>query len=261
MFRLYTKPNPEIEEIKIKDKAKIVEDSPDLNQTEIKVHSSYIKSDAFQYAKAYIVIFSGGTTREKDYFKLLSDAEKFPRFKLEFLPEARFNQGGEPRIFDYAYQKVSLYKSSETEEYPDSYYIISDVDHFYPHLVGNKEKCQQLGIKLMISNPCFEVWLYYSKHADKFWGFMPPEDLLKLSKAVKGWYNKDGKIQTTMAVLDIEQNIENAKMNYCENCDNLPDLYSTNMYVFASEILPYIKKEIDNLIENNRISREKFCNT
>lgn len=68
MFRLYTKPNPEIEEIKIKDKAKIVEDSPDLNQTEIKVHSSYIKSDAFQYAKAYIVIFFRRNDKRKRLF-------------------------------------------------------------------------------------------------------------------------------------------------------------------------------------------------
>ena len=116
-----------------------------------------------------------------------------------------------------------------------------------------------MGIQLIVSNPCFEVWLYYSKNTDKFVGFTPPEDLLKLSKAVKAWYNKDGKIQTTMAILDIEQNIENAKMNYCENSDNLPDLYSTNMHVFASEILPYIKDEIDKMIEHNRISREKFC--
>ena len=260
MVRLYTKSNPEIEEVRIKEKAEITQQTTSSHQADMEIHSSYIKSDAFQYPQAYIVIFSGGTTREKDYFKLLSNNALFPRFKFDFFPEPNFNTDDEPRIFECAYQKVELYKSSATEEFPDSYYIISDVDHFYKHLVSNDEKCRQSGIKLIISNPCFEVWLYYSKYNDKFVGFTQPTDTLQLSKAIKKWYNKDGRIQTTKAILDIEENIANAIMNYSENSDNLPDTYSTNMHIFASEILPYIKEEIAQIIEHNKKIREAYVN-
>ena len=260
MARSYIKPNPEVEVADINVKSVINSPSASSNQMRLELHSSYTKPDASLYAKAYIVIFSGGTTREKDYFKLLSNEFLFPRFKFDFFSEPNFDAEDEPRIFEYSYQKVNLYKSSETNECPDSYYIISDVDHFYKHLVTNYEKCQQLGIKLIISNPCFEVWLYYSKYKDKFIGFTQPTDILQLSKSIKQWYNKDGKIQTKTAILDIEKNIENAIINYKENCDNLPDTFSTNMHIFASEILPYIKKEIAQIIENNKKARESHIN-
>lgn len=247
MDRLYSKPNPEISEKGIDEKIITKSRTASSNKIIEKVHSSYIKSDSFRYAKAYIVVFSGGTTREDGYFALISNEKLFPRFKFEFLPEPNFNKGGEPRIFEYAYKKVKVYKSSETTEYPDDYYIISDVDHFYSHLVANKERCELLGIKLIISNPCFEVWLYYSKFSDRFEGCPVPQDDLKFSQTVKNFYNRTGTIQTRSAILDIDNNIKNAKANYQEDDKLIPKRFSTNMYRFAEKILPFISEEISNI--------------
>ena len=73
-----------------------------------------------------------------------------------------------PLVFDLAEEKVKQYKTSASYEKPDEYYVVSDVDEFKDHLICFQQKCQELNINLIISNPCIEVWLYYSKRADRF---------------------------------------------------------------------------------------------
>lgn len=261
-LRSYTKDNPEKLEFEaITSKASIHKVfAPPLN---INVDSRYIKPESYEDVQSFIVIFSGGEVREKDYFQILSsNVELFPNFRHKYLAEPNFNPGGEPRIFDFAEDIIKRYKSSQSDAVPDRYYIISDVDHFYQSLVENQERCKTMGASLIISNPCFEVWLYYSKFTDPFVGCPIPQDDSKLSQAVKSFYNRSGTIQTKSAILDIVNNIENAKANYQENEQLIPVRFSTNMYRFAEEILPFISAGISKIKKDReeRIAQYKSQN-
>jgi len=207
----------------------------------------YIKPQEFETPKSFIVIFSGGTKRERDYFSpILIHKDSFPCLKIDFIPEDKFGQDDYPLVFSMAEIKVKDYQTSATENNPDSYFVVSDVDHFKRHLLTFMPTCKLLNINLIISNPCLEVWLYYSKFSDKFDGFKMPEDLLQLSQEVKSFVSKKaqsfGGINTKSALFNAEMNIQNSKKNYSEEIDGFPGQFSTNMHELIEFILPMIKE-------------------
>jgi hypothetical protein len=89
--------------------------------------------------------------------------------------------------------------------------------------------------------------------------FKIPTDYLKISSKFKGWLPSAirGGIKTTRAILNIYQNIENAKTNYKEDKNGIPELFSTNMFELAQDLTPLIEPELTNMIvENKRIEAE-----
>lgn len=254
--RTYQKGNPNIPLLETTARRPVVSDGDGFELPS--VSSSYQKGDAFLHPKSFVVIFSGGAKTELRYFKPIRNPNRFPNIKIDFFVEDSFNKKGNglvfcPRIFEYAYDKVKEYKESVSPEFPDAYYIVSDVDHFGESLRVNQRKCIQHGIQLIVSNPCFEVWLYYSKHNDRFEHFVVP--CKGLSKAIKKFVHESvkGGLNTSHAIFDIEQNILNAE-SVCQFDENgLPLCYSTTMFRLAKQILPYIKKDLMHL--NHRKNR------
>lgn len=221
-------------------------------------NAAYTKPEASILPKAYIVIFFGGTKREKDYFNLIRINHTFyPDIKIDFIPEPDFEQGGKPKITQLAIVKTKEYKESANDENPDSFYLLTDVDHFEQFLLEMKKECNENGIELIISNSCFEVWLYYSEKSDKCEGFNIPNDKDKISSAFKTWANKQvkGGLKPTKAVLNIEQNISNAQNNYSEQ-DGLPTLFSTQMFRLAEKMLTYVKEGNEKILRNQRKTRK-----
>lgn len=255
-LRTYSKANPEKEllprQIKKPVEAEVHAISPIQSQTE-----DYQKQDLEIIPKAFFLIISGGEAREKDYFKIISFHDKFERIKLEIVADPlKLSPDG---MFEIAQYKKARYNSSKnTDEEPDKIYLISDVDDFMPELLGIKPKCLKEGFSLIISNSCFEVWLYYA-YCDSLPTFKIPADYLKISSKFKGWLPSAirGGVKTTRAILNIYSNIENARKNYREDKNGIPDLFSTNMYELAQDLLPLIEPELTNLIEKNmRIEAE-----
>ena len=219
--------------------------------------TKYLKGDEFASPKSFIIIVSGGQSREPDYFSIIErNSEIFDRIKLSIITEDSYNKNHEPRLFEVAKKKVAYYKTSESKDNPDEFYIISDVDVvFYPHLINNLPFCRSENIKLIISNPCFEVWLYYSQCDDKFDGFIEPLDQTKLSQEVKKWnstLNNGGGINTKKAIFNLEQNIKNAKKNYTVDSNGIPTKFATNMFVLGEDIYPIIKDGLEYIIKKNQ---------
>ena len=127
------------------------------------------------------------------------------------------------------------------------YYLLTDVDHFGRHIVAHRKECEDCGIRVMVSNPCFEVWLYYGYHEDKFVGFSVPEDMSKLSSTLKRYVNTsvDGGLNVLNAIFKIRENIENAERNYTCDENKMPGLYSTDMFVLGMDILPFAEGELE----------------
>lgn len=203
----------------------------------------YSKGDGVVQPKAFVVIFSGGNVREPDYFKLVTvNLSRFPMLKIKVLPEDRYYANHEPRVFTYAEMETKAYRESASYEQPDDYYVVTDVDVFMPHIIAFKPRLESQGIKMMVSNPCFEVWLYYSRRSDKFEGFVAPANPEALSSAVKKFVHmQTGGVNPTKALYDIDTSIENARATYAEDANAIPALFSTNMYVLAERIQPLLQ--------------------
>lgn len=215
------------------------------------VSPAYKKGESYEEVKSFVIIFSGGRETELAYLKPVRNEMLFPNIKIDVFVEDEFDKQDEellfkPRIFDFAIKKIKEdYLSGASPEMPDSYYLITDVDHFKEAIIANDEKCKEINLQLIVSNPCFEVWLYYSKHADRFQGFEVPDK--NLSHSVKKFVNSSvkGGLNTGKCIFDIKQNIHNAEANYqCDEC-GFPTLFSTNMFLMAKQVLPYIESGLD----------------
>lgn len=221
-----------------------------------RISSKYQKSEGYINPKVFVVIFMGGTDREPNYFKIITGPKTkhlFSNIKLESFPS---NYNPKKIFIDYAILKIEKYVSSMSEDYPDSFYFIVDVDQFRDELIEIKPQCEEKNLNLIISNPCFEVWLYYSERSDKFEAFTyPTENNSQLSQNVKFWLGNEsginGGVKTTKAIFNIKQNIENARNNYDVDEDGIPSLFSTNMFELAEEILPYIEEDLERIKKLN----------
>lgn len=240
--RHYQKGNPEIELLK---SVVIKSDVATSNNGKIvsAPDSRYTKPEASKVPQALFVIYSGGTEREKNYFRLIyRKSELFPSVRIVFHAEPNFDEGGKPSIVRFATEKTKEYQESASEEKTDLYFLITDVDHFEQFLPEMRQECDKNNIKLIISNSCFEVWLYYAEKSDRPTDFVIPQKKLEISSAFKTWANTQikGGLKPTRAIFNIEQNITNARNNYVEE-NGLPTLFSTQMFRLAEQMLPYVK--------------------
>ena len=255
-IRTYSKANPEKELLPKQLKKTVEVEAHAVPVAEIQ-SPEYQKTYIEEMPKAFFVIISGGQVREKDYFKKISVHDNFNRIKVEFIADPlKLSPDG---MLEQAIYKKDRYTSSKNaDEEPDKIYLISDVDHFMTELLRIKPICEDEGFQLIISNSCFEVWLYYAFH-DTIPNFPIPSDYLKISSKFKGWLPSviRGGIKPEKAILYIYQNIENAKNNYKEDENGIPALFSTNMFKLAQDLLPLIEPELTNMItENKRIEAE-----
>jgi hypothetical protein len=221
----------------------------DQAEPSIRIVTGYTKGEGMVLPKAFVVIFTGGNVREPDYFKLVVlNPSLFPMLKLKILPEDRYYANHEPRVFTYAETETKAYRSSANKEHPDDYYVVTDVDVFMPHIITFKPRLESQGIKMMVNNPCFEVWLYYSKRTDRLDGFVAPKNPDAISSEVKRFvHDKTGGVNPTKALYDLETNIRNARTNYAVDANGIPTLFSTDMFILAERIQPLLKDGLEAL--------------
>ncbi|MDR0605253.1 MAG: RloB family protein [Bacteroidales bacterium] len=215
---------------------------------------NYKKEDGVKSPKSFIVIVSGGEVRERNYFIRISNENQFKRIKLDFVAAPR----QAANYLDRAIYKQEYYASSQEDE-PDRIYIVSDVDNYMNDLLNIKPKCEQRGIHLIISNPCFEIWLYYGKFNGNPVDFNIPQDNSKISQAFKTYLGQKvkGGVNPKNAIFDINDAIKNTKSVYQEDTNGIPNLFSTNMFRLAEDILPFIDSEVKRMInEKNQKETE-----
>lgn len=250
--RPYQKGNPEIEPLE----SVATKDDVAISSNGINVYvpnSRYIKPEASKEPQALFVIYSGGTEREKDYFRLIvRNSELFPFVRIDFHAKPDFDEGGKPSIVGFAIEKTKEYQESASKENTDYYFLLTDVDHFEQFLLEMHQECVDSDIELIISNSCFEVWLYYAEKSNKPENFKIPQNKLEISSAFKTWAGNEkmsgikGGLKPTKAIFSIEQNIKNARNNYSEE-NIIPTLFSTQMFRLAEKMLPFVKDGLEQL--------------
>ena len=226
------------------------------------------RGDSFQYddfAKqdgvldpSLFIIISGGEKRERDYFDFFKKYSKiFPRIEVEFICEDSKGRKGLDvlSLVTRAHEIKDIKKESIGDDIIDTINIVTDVDDFYPQIKEKLSECKKNNLNLIISNPCFEIWLYYSCN-ENMPNYILPKDKSKISKSLKVHLNEvvSGGVDPRKAPWEIYQANKNSLKNYKEDKTKIPKLFSTQMHVLGSKLYELLKDDIERLkdIQENK---------
>lgn len=228
---------------------KDISDGFDFIKADDKVISDDYKKGDGLISSFLIVVISGGEVRESDYLSELSKKKTFPHIKLIFVSSEKGKGGLSPKMMHDKLNDIIEYSEptkTSTILYSsiDKIFMISDVDHYYDDLVRLLPDCNDPKEIWIISNPCFEIWLYYAHFNEirdeiRVLESLPQSQQSSTLKTINNTIVKGG-IDPREAFGRIQAANENSKKNYAVDENNIPQLYSTNMYVFGEYVLDTI---------------------
>jgi|WetSurMetagenome_2_1015567.scaffolds.fasta_scaffold140531_2 hypothetical protein len=193
----------------------------------------YEKKEPFRDARFFVIVCEGGK-RESDYFEFFDKLT--PKIKLKTI-ESKEGKTSPKHLLTNALEALEHQKG--VEEF-DELWFVFDKDRWeesqIQELIGEcKEKVKW---NYAISNPCFEVWLYYH-----FKSFIPRIDKIDKCKSWKAHISEinPGGFSSVVHPKKIEFAIINSEINY-SSTGYLPNIGSTQVHFLAKSILPSIKK-------------------
>lgn len=230
--------------------------------------AGYCKGEGTLSINLFCVI-SGGTTREKVFLNELCTKRTFSRLRVLFVSTEKGEGGLTPKMmwdrFEKIYrEKVIITRFGKTHlEEIDKFYMLTDVDHYMEELISLAVKKKSYPCSWIISNPDFEIWLYYCFRNN------PEEELdevvnarpsmrSSLLKRVNGNFNNKGGLDPRKAFEYMQQGIQHAKEHYQEDSNGIPLLLSTNMFLFAEEALEKVGDEFEEWKRMKQIDRKIF---
>jgi len=197
------------------------------------------KKEPFRDATILIIVCEG-EKREPEYFRYFDGLSS--RIKLFIVPSID-GKSAPNHLITNAQESLNLL-NGEGGDY--ELWFALDVDRWRDHLhMINNECSNKNGLwKVALSNPCFEVWLYYH-----FRDMKPIPELLELKNVWKALVNTvvDGGFNCIRHPVHIGDAIQNSKKNY-SFIGYLPNPGSTNMHMLAEKIYAPCKDQIDRLL-------------
>lgn len=197
---------------------------------------SYEKKAPFRDAFLFIIVCEG-TNREPDYFRFFDGMSS----RLKVVPVAS-TTGSAPRLLiDVAIEKE---KELDANDERDRVWFVIDTDRWREQLHDIRQECDQHPHwRVAQSNPCFEVWLYF--HAKVQAPVLPDISRCSIWKpylptVIQGGFNPD------YHPIAIETATINAKAAY-HATGYFPEPGSTQLWELAEELLPLIKKDLEEL--------------
>jgi hypothetical protein len=186
----------------------------------------YTKKEPFRDANIYIIVCEG-EKREPEYFRFFEGLSS--KLKLHIVP-SKDGKSAPSHLIDNA---IQFEESVIQDEGDYELWFILDRDRWDNLIYIIHEECgRKHNWNIAISNPCFEVWLYYH-----FSDIQPDVSLKEkcsnwknvVNRIVKGGFNSDH--HPTF----IEDAIRNSRINYKEE-GYLPNVGSTQMHRIAERI-------------------------
>lgn len=239
------------------------EESPDLGVLELKP----------EYAKQYptvetehLFIVSGGEKKERDYFEALRASDS-RRLKIIFI--SKLNQGLTPlQMYQVVKEGIEeeCFQDIEGKLFHylsgDRIFMVTDVDHYRRELTTMLARQDQT-FKWIISNPAFEIWLFYHYYADpsvlmEDW---PADDKIR-SQHLKTKLGKlrahEGGLNASDALIKMPDATKNSESNYKEEFLGFPAEFSTQMHVVAHFILETMKDDFGLMMEARTRAANNF---
>lgn len=200
-----------------------------------------------------IYIFCEGAKREFDYFEYFKELDS--RINIEVY-KLHPNEDNSP----YGLLRIAENCIIKSDENPnpkynfiegDEVWIVLDIDldkdeSRKPQIEDIKTKCKiRENWFLALSNPCFEVWLYYHSFSDKPM-LNDPEKCATWKQYVNNSFK--GGFDSRRHPIYIEKARVNAKNNFVLH-DSKPDLGCTEVYNLADSIIPLLKEKLKKVLE------------
>ena len=211
----------------------------------------YQKTEGFLSTNLVFVI-SGGEKREKDFLRELIKQRDLHSLRVAFMSEK--GQGLQPYQMQDKWeqiQSVGEFKINSQDYHlasNDKVFLLSDVDEFYNQLekIFKNNSGNQQG-KWIVSNPCFEIWLYYCylNNPDKDLEILRFESVEKRSKKLKFLGNSivSGGLNPGIAFEHMEIGIKHSLAHYDTDKNGIPVLFATQMYEMAQYLVDTIVAE------------------
>ena len=200
-----------------------------------------------------IYIFCEGAKRELDYFEYFKELDS--RINIEVY-KLHPQEDNSPRgLLRIAEKCIVKSKENPNPKYQfikgDEVWLVLDIDmdkdeSREPQIEDIKIKCMEReNWFLTLSNPCFEVWLYYHSFSIKP-EFKNMERCAKwkmhLNNSVKGGFD------SRRHPIYIEKASFNARENF-EIVDDKPDLGCTDVFYLANSIIPLLKHKLEKVLK------------
>lgn len=243
---------------------------PEHNEEPFVEINGYEKNEGvFSYDIVYVI--SGGEHKEKVFLRELINRKNIHSLRVIF--ESKTNQGLQPYQMQELWKRIEVSREIcvDGENYQlddvDRVFLLSDVDEFYEQLIQIEGK-NEPEYQWIISNPCFEMWLYYCfrDSPQRDLAIIEPLPVSQRSQKMKRLCNKliDGGMRPEKAFEQMERGIENSERYYEEDCNGIPVLYATQMHKMAQHLLERMNrndKEYATFLENKKlwVQKTKKC--
>ena len=225
-------------------------------------YSAYQKDDA-SVSSSILFVLSGGEEREKKYFKPVT---KTKSIIVAFKSKA--NQGLNPGQLNAIIDDILKTKRFETEtqsydfQEDDKLFVLQDLDEFEQD-IRKVLLVKSHQVQWLISNPCFEIWLYYHYKEDAPQSILVEMERMttdQRSKWLKAKLNDiiKGGADPTKALEYVQEAIVRSRKYYSEK-DGVPLLFATQMDQLGEHIIAMDKnKEIENYFYAQQLKCEQW---
>lgn len=259
-----TEPTKELASIDSEKKGLEADETNNNERTLPIINNDYSKPEP-SVETSIIFIISGGEKREQQYFTMLKD-KQITRLRL-FFSSVKGNGMNPDEMLDFlndglerGYFQTYDGKSVHYEN-GDRIYLVNDMDDFREDLIRLKPNTDPRAIWI-ISNPCFEIWLYYHYFDD------PDKDLsdcYKLEPTKRpSWLKnrlgilRSGGIDPHRSFSRIKTANDISKKHYALDKDKLPVLFGTEMFIVGEDIINSMGQDFEDMIERQRRKAERF---
>lgn len=244
----------------------------EIDNSATDLHNVHTQTDS-RYAKAqpsvkatYLFIVSGGAKREKDYFKYIDESLSH-LLKIIFISDKQ--QGLTPRQMHIEVSEaiseecfIDINGNLTRWANGDLVYLISDVDQYETEL-EDLLKIQYSGYTWIISNPAFEIWLYYHYFQTPI--HISEAEAIPVAQRSQWLKNKlhelraaAGGIDPSNSIIKAPEAIKNSRLNYNEQHNGIPELYSTQMHIVAEKIIDILKDDFSKMISARQSAARRF---
>lgn len=222
----------------------------------------YEKTDGVM-SYGIICVISGGEKKECDFLCELIHQINLHSLRVVFI--SKEGQGLQPYQMQEKWEEIQREKifNISNRNYQldaaDKIFLLTDVDEFYEQLVkivGNQNGGNMA--QWIISNPCFEIWLYYClrNQPQTELASIALLDTTKRSQEMKRLGNTviAGGLNPKLAFERMKDGIVHSCEHYAEDNKSIPVLYATQMHKMAQFLIDTMN---DNLNEYDVFVRQK----
>lgn len=228
------------------------------HDSSVQIPSIYKKEDGV-LSYSLICVISGGTDRERTFLNELERKHTFKGVEVIFVSSKEGLGGLTPKMMQSAYEDICkdgvIKMSGRTImlDTVDTVYMFTDVDHYKDELKEILVSRKSAAPIWIISNPNFEIWLYYcyrNNPYEELKAVIEEKESLRSSKlkTLNGTFNNGGGLDTRKAFERLEDGIVHSKKHYQE-MDGIPNLLSTQMHVFAEDVLIRLGNEYKEFVQ------------